>query len=827
MFLTARRQQIIFCYLIGFGLAIFLNLLTHPQLAASSNVPEVLPTNLIADASQSSETRDRPQSAIKMWEVSLESSPNAAEQLALHTRLAQTYQRLGQLTVALQHYEQALALDRSQMEAVESQPSLQQLQIEQAQVLGALGKHQRAIDQSRAALKGFKRHSNPFLESAAQGIIGNAHWALGNYRQALSAHQTSLKLAQDQPLFQATAWGNIANVLSSQASRHRYQQKIALAEGDTPEIQRLQALVKADQQAAQKAYLSSIQTSKDLSSMLEIQARLNFYRFLTTEKLASPISDNRDRILTLLQTTPPSQKKVFALINLATTLQESSPEDRELAVSLLQEAVQLSASDPRGLSFAQGALGHMRELEGDLETALHLTQEAQQAADIAHANDSLYRWLWQSGRILKAQGHPDAALRSYRQAIASLQSIRSDILIANRGFQFDLRDSAEPLYRESIDLLVPSTQKQATQNQLQEALDTLELLKLTELQNYFGDDCAQVTRSTTQSEIPADTVVLYSVALKNRLVWILRSPTGELQQISIAISPQKLKEDMTTLRYALEDIALESYVDSAHQAYLDLIEPIRPTLEALNPKTLVFINDGVLRNIPMAALYDGQDFLVQKFAIANTLSLTLTNRAERPTQRNALIFGLTQARPPFNALPSVATETELIQQIFEGRRWLDRDFTITNFSDKVRRSRSSILHLATHAKFGVDGSKTFLLAHDQRLTLDDIEAALRDRKYPVDLLTLSACQTAAGDNRAALGLAGAAVRAGVRSTLASLWFINDADTVPLIQSFYTQLEKPGMTKAKALQAAQIEMIENPLTRHPALWSALTLIGDWR
>jgi CHAT domain-containing protein len=769
MLITARRRRAIFWGLIGFSLAGFLSLLAHTQ-PARGGVPQGPLPAINADAAPWSEAAERTQP-------------------------------VGQLS-SLQH------------------------QIEQAQVLGTLGKHQRAIDQSQGVLDALKHHPNPLLEAAAQGIIGNAHWALGNYQQALSSHQQSLRLAPDQPLYQATAWGNIANVWSSQASRHRYQQQVALAEGDTPEIRRLQALVQADQQAAQNAYLASIQASRNLGGMTEIQARLNFYRFLKTEKLAAPM-DNRDRVLTLLQATPNSREKVFALINLATTLQEeSSTADQELARSLLLQAVQLSGSDQRALSFAQGALGHLSEINGDLETALRLTRQAQQAAGAA--NDSLYQWFWQSGRILKAQKQPDAALLSYRQAIATLQTIRSDILVANKGFQFDLRDSVEPLYRETIDLLVPTVGESATQKQLQDALDTLELLKLTELQNFFGDDCAQVTRSTAQPQVPADTVVLYSVILDRRLVWILRSPTGQLQSISVAMGAQDLKAEVTDLRYALEDIALESYIERANQVYRHLIEPIRPTLEALSPKTLVFINDGVLRNVPMAALYDGQDFLVQKFAIANALSLTLTEHSKASAQpAKALIFGLTEARPPFNALPSVARETERVQNIVGGQQWLDQAFTVASFTEKVRRSRSSILHLATHAKFGVDGNSTFLLAHDQRLTLDQIEVSLRDRTSPVDLLTLSACQTAAGDNRAALGLAGAAVRAGVRSTLASLWFINDADTVPLIESFYTQLEQPERTKAEALQSAQTEMIANPLTRHPALWSSLVLIGDWR
>ncbi|MFW6296310.1 MAG: CHAT domain-containing protein, partial [Halothece sp.] len=113
-------------------------------------------------------------------------------------------------------------------------------------------------------------------------------------------------------------------------------------------------------------------------------------------------------------------------------------------------------------------------------------------------------------------------------------------------------------------------------------------------------------------------------------------------------------------------------------------------------------------------------------------------------------------------------------------------------------------------------------------SIEDIDNLLRSRnsQNPVELLTLSACQTAAGDNRAALGIAGVAVRAGVRSALATLWFINDESTVPLIEEFYRQLRQPNITKAEALRQAQRQLIQDPNYNHPAVWSPFILIGNW-
>lgn len=156
-----------------------------------------------------------------------------------------------------------------------------------------------------------------------------------------------------------------------------------------------------------------------------------------------------------------------------------------------------------------------------------------------------------------------------------------------------------------------------------------------------------------------------------------------------------------------------------------------------------------------------------------------------------------------------------------------------NLEQELLQNPYSIVHLATHGKFGVDAESTFLLAFDDHITIDGMDQLLRSRRYagssrqPLELLVLSACQTAAGDNRSALGIAGVAVRAGAKTALASLWFINDEATVTLITTFYQQLQNPNITKAQALQTAQKEAIQSQFYSHPGVWSPFILIGTWR
>jgi CHAT domain-containing protein len=141
----------------------------------------------------------------------------------------------------------------------------------------------------------------------------------------------------------------------------------------------------------------------------------------------------------------------------------------------------------------------------------------------------------------------------------------------------------------------------------------------------------------------------------------------------------------------------------------------------------------------------------------------------------------------------------------------------------------SIVHIASHGTFESDFRDSFLLTFDGRLTMDDLERFIKFsefRREPVELLTLSACQTAAGDDRATLGLAGVAIKAGARSALATLWLINDQAAELLITDVYRHLANRSMNKAQALQQAQLTLLKDNRYRHPGFWAAFLLIGNW-
>jgi CHAT domain-containing protein len=194
-----------------------------------------------------------------------------------------------------------------------------------------------------------------------------------------------------------------------------------------------------------------------------------------------------------------------------------------------------------------------------------------------------------------------------------------------------------------------------------------------------------------------------------------------------------------------------------------------------------------------------------------------------------LAVGVTEAVQGFPALPNVAAELKELQTLLKSQNLVDREFLAANLETKLKEEQFSIVHVASHGEFGNDVENTFLLTFDDKLSLDRVNqmvGVFRFRDDPLELLTLSACDTAAGDDRAALGLAGMAIKAGARSALATLWNINDEATVGLVLDFYRELKNPAISRVVALQRAQLKLIENPRYEHPGYWSAFLMINNW-
>jgi CHAT domain-containing protein len=267
----------------------------------------------------------------------------------------------------------------------------------------------------------------------------------------------------------------------------------------------------------------------------------------------------------------------------------------------------------------------------------------------------------------------------------------------------------------------------------------------------------------------------------------------------------------------------------ARRLYDQIVRPALPVLASSSVDTIVVVPDDVLRVVPFAALYDGQQFLMQRYATAVAPSMHLV--APKPLAAGpelALVLGISQSVQGYSELPNVSNEIADVHQFAGGETFANSAFTQARFASELKSQPYNIVHLASHGQFSSDPKQTFLLAYDGKLNMDALEADIKygeHRDNPLELLVLSACETAAGDDRAALGLAGVALKAGARSALASLWYVNDEAAGTLVVDFYRALQS-GESKARALQQAQRQLVADPRFAHPAYWAPFLLIGNW-
>jgi CHAT domain-containing protein len=190
---------------------------------------------------------------------------------------------------------------------------------------------------------------------------------------------------------------------------------------------------------------------------------------------------------------------------------------------------------------------------------------------------------------------------------------------------------------------------------------------------------------------------------------------------------------------------------------------------------------------------------------------------------------VTEAVQGFPALPNVSAELKGLHTLLGSETLVDQQFLASDLEAKLKDEHFTIVHVASHGEFGDEVGKTFILTFDDKISLDRLNqmvGVFRFRDDPLELLTLSACDTAAGDDRAALGLAGMAIKAGARSALATLWNINDEASVDLVLDFYREIKDPSVSRAAALQRAQLKLLDNPRYEHPGFWSAFLMINNW-
>lgn len=568
---------------------------------------------------------------------------------------------------------------------------------------------------------------------------------------------------------------------------------------------------------------------------LEVIAGVNVARALEANGAFAGLVDRLQALRSGASRLEPTTARAEISLSLAELYRNAYAREPQRG-DLAREAVELAegaratavdAGDTRLLAEAYGALGAARAALGSLDEALADTRQAVTLAQAAGANESLYRWEWQTARLLRTQGDAEGALDMYAAAIETLGTTRFATSTSRSGFARDVLQ----LYEEYADLMLARARtldSAAAGSALAEVQRTLETLRVAEVRNYFENQCSvpAVYESPTSQQ---PVVVIYPVVFADRTELLVR--TGqELRQITVAVDLPTLTSAIASLRQAIEDPeAGDAFLRPARLIYGWFIEPLEPLLLAAKPTTLIIVPDGPLRTVPFGVLHDGDRFLMERYSLGITPALSLVGAVSAQPISRVLLNGIIAPTQGFPGLPFVAQELANIGERFPSRAYTDEGFVTATLEREMVEGGYSIVHMATHAQFASDYRRSFLLAHNDLITMDELEDAVGSQRFSdraVDLLVLSACSTAAGDERAALGLAGVAVKAGARSALASLWAVNDESTAVLVGEFYRQLAG-GAGKADALRGAQLALLNDVRYSHPAYWAPFLMIGDWR
>lgn len=838
--------------LLKFGLcslAVCCLILTRPGFAVQS-APEVLS----AQGQQAYELGEF-QRAKQQWHQAASGyqRQHKTDEAALSlSHLALSYRELGQWSQAQQTIEQSLSL----LKANQAAPQIV------AQVLNSYGIIQLAMGQPEAALNtwqsatlSYREFDDRLGELGSQLNQAQALQTLGYYRRAQILLDELIVAvdAQSDSLLKAKTLRSLGNLLQVTGSLDRahqlLQQSLRITEAiDRPVETRKTLFVLANTLRAQAETEQALQIYRQLideanSPIDRIEPQLNLVSLLVDSEDWNALPSLLAGLSQQLPVLQASRTAIYSRVNFVESVlkfNQRRPADipaiatRELANHLARSVQQSrSLQDLRAESLALGQLGRLYIETQQWAEAKTVTQRAIRLAMGNHAKDIGYLWQWQLGKIYQQQGQNQRAIATYSEAVDTLSSVRADLLATNSELQFSIKEKVEPLYRELAGLLLMAESND--QNALNQARTLIEDLQLVELENYFRSACID-SQSEAVDQIDPEAAVIYPIILPDRLEVVLALPNQSLMHYRTAISQIDLENTLDQFFVAFNPaLSNQRRLKLSQQLYDWLIRPMEMSLSQQSIKTLVFVLDGKLKNIPMAALYDGRQYLVENYSVALTPGLELMGPYfSQAKSLEALILGVSESRQGFSPLPGVEDEIEKIaSNLKRSRIYLNQEFTKQAFESQIADTAYPILHLATHGQFSSDLASTFLLTWDQTISLADLDTLLKSRRLrsesPIELMVLSACQTAEGDDRATLGLAGMAIKSGARSTLATLWSVNDKSTVQLINGFYSSLSAPTgipTTKAEALRQAQLSLLKSDNYAHPFYWASFVLIGNW-
>ncbi len=787
------------------------------------------------------------------------------EMLAL-TNLAASYENRHHYSRAIEFSQQALTVARTIGD--------QENEINGLVFLGDIylrvGPYPKAIESYQRAVELYQSRQKSDTKSARiLGSVGIAYHRRGQYAEAIQAYQQALNLNAD-------SWGAdsrngdktivIANLSASyhalgqyQKAIDLYQQALALLENQWKSLEEAVVLdgLGTTYQALGKTQ-DAIETYQQALNLLSKEIDKGNW---TTDEGDWKYEGNGNH-------------KAIVLNHLGTAYQslgqtQTAIESHQQALAIFREI-----SNRGGEANALNNLGELYRSMGQNDKALAFYQQSLAIKQNIGDREGEGRVLSNLGELLAKQNQPELAIVFYKQSVNLRESIRGNIRALPEEFQQSYTQTVADTYRQLAELLLQ-------QDRVLEAQEVLDLLKLQELEDYLRNvrgnlkatqeldfweaeqrilklydqwivqnQNAQFDAFVNSPEVTAlvaqlrrtargqnlnpeqlarlqdnlqaldKAALLYPLILEDRVELVLVTPSSLVRK-TVKVDRVKLNEAIANFLSDITD-PYSNPTANAQQLYQWLIQPLEDDLEQAQVNTILYAADRQLRYIPLAALHDGKQWLIQRFTLNHITAASLTNfnrNGDRPLQILAAAFSdpqlsyqfqIGEDHFDFNGLKFAGVEVETITKEIPGTMaFFNKDFKRDNVEPRL--GEHSIVHLATHAEFvSKSPHESFILfGSGERVTLADID---KWKLSDVDLVVLSACRTAAstsgelGSGEEILGFGYQIQRTGAEAAIASLWSVDDGGTQALMNAFYTALLTGKMTKAKALRQAQIAVI---------------------
>ncbi|WP_339383113.1 CHAT domain-containing protein [Phormidium tenue] len=755
--------------------------------------------------------------------------------------LGRAYSQLRQYQKAINSYQQSLVIARQTRDLNGEADSLSGL----GNSYYSLSQYQKAIDYHQQSLVLFRKIG--YLSGEAESLrgLGISYYSLSQYQKAIDYHQQSLAIAKkiaDVDL-QESALGNLATVY----------------------------IFLGQDQKAIDLYQQAIVNARQIRNNSEVIWLNNLGITFSNLGQYKKAVDYFNQSLAIVKEYSDPSVEGSLLGNLGYLYGRLG--EYQTAIDFHQRSLmifkQIGNRQDEGVALI--GLGHAYNVLGKYQQAVDFYQQSlgvfKQIKDRTREHHSL-SYL---GLTFKNLNQSEVSILFYKQSVNVTESIRKGITKLVKEDQRFYLETVERSYRRLTDLLLK-------QGRIMEALQVLDLLKVQELEDYFknikgSDRSAQGVRllepekaisekllavnfdnskeinsqlanqiqQLPKSEInkvpdylqkiPQGTALLYPLILDDRLEIILFSPNTIPISRTVKISQKELETLVIDFRAALLDAGSEDVKEPAAQLYKLLIKPIEAELIQAKATTILYAPDGILRYIPIAALYDGKQWLAEKYQISNLIAYSLFDFSAQPKNSPNILAGAFggkagEKKHGQNALPATLTEVKAIANSFQNSVILTEEaFSRQAIESKFKNH--NVLHLATHAEFNTGApDKSFIIfGNGDKIRLGEIT----DWQIPnIELIVLSACQTGVGklgDGVEILGFGYQVQKAGAKQAIASLWKVDDAGTQALMVAFYQELQKGDVTVTEALRRAQVSLIKSPNFNHPNYWSAFFAIGN--